>query len=52
METRRQARDSLMYEKGALYEVNIDFDGASEAWKKIKKALVMVVTNMFVVIYL
>ena len=38
METRQQVRDSLMYEKGALYEVNIDFDGASEAWKANKKS--------------
>ena len=33
MKTRSQTK----YEKSALYEVNIDFDAASEAWKANKK---------------
>ncbi len=33
METRSQTN----YEKGALYEANIDFDEASEAWRQNKK---------------
>ena len=33
METRSQTN----YEKGALYEVNIDFDEASAAWRQNKK---------------
>lgn len=32
MKTRSQTK----YEKSAIYEVNIDFDGASEAWKANK----------------
>lgn len=39
METRKQTRDNLIYEQNALYEVNIDFDGASEAWKANKKSV-------------
>ena len=30
-------RSQQNYENEALYEVNIDFDGASEAWKSNKK---------------
>jgi len=33
MKTRSQTK----YENSALYEVNIDFDAASEAWKANKK---------------
>jgi hypothetical protein len=33
METRSQTN----YDKGALYEVNIDFDEASVAWRQNKK---------------
>ena len=35
MKTRSQTK----YEKSVLYEVNIDFDGASEAWKANKKSI-------------
>jgi hypothetical protein len=35
MNTRSQSN----YDKCALYEVNIDFDEASEAWKKNKKSI-------------
>jgi len=35
MKTRSQTK----YEKSAIYEVNIDFDGASEAWKANKKSI-------------
>lgn len=35
METRSKAR----YEKSAKYEVDIDFDAASEAWKANKKSI-------------
>jgi len=35
MKTRSQAK----YENSALYEVNIDFDGASEAWKANKSSI-------------
>jgi len=35
MKTRSQTR----YEKTAIYEVNIDFDGASEAWKANKRSI-------------
>jgi hypothetical protein len=35
MKTRSQTR----YEISALYEVNIDFDGASEAWKANKRSI-------------
>ena len=35
MKTRSQTR----YENSALYEVNIDFDGASEAWKANKRSI-------------
>ena len=38
METRQQTRENILYEKNALYEVNIDFDDASEAWKANKKS--------------
>ena len=38
METRQQVRENILYEKNALYEVNIDFDGASEAWNANKKS--------------
>ena len=30
-------RSQQNYENEAIYEVNIDFDGASEAWKSNKK---------------
>ena len=35
MKTRSQTK----YENSALYEVNIDFDAASEAWKANKKSI-------------
>lgn len=35
MHTRSQTK----YEGSALYEVNIDFDGASESWKSNKKSI-------------
>lgn len=35
MKTRSQTK----YENSALYEVNIDFDGASEAWKANKRSI-------------
>lgn len=35
MKTRSQTK----YEKSAIYEVNIDFDAASEAWKANKKSI-------------
>ena len=35
MKTRSQTRQ----EKLQLYEVNIDFDGASEAWRSNKKSI-------------
>ena len=35
MKTRSQTK----YEKSAIYEVNIDFDGASESWKANKKSI-------------
>ena len=35
MKTRSQTR----YENSALYAVNIDFDGASEAWKANKRSI-------------
>ena len=35
MKTRSQTK----YEKSAIYEVNIDFDEASEAWKSNKKSI-------------
>jgi len=38
MQTRSQTRDQTKNKQMApLYEVNIDFDGASEAWKANKK---------------
>ena len=38
MQTRSQTREQKKYEQiMPLYEVNIDFDGASEAWKSNKK---------------
>ena len=38
MQTRSQTRYQEKYEKMVpLYEVNIDFDGASESWKSNKK---------------
>ena len=33
-----ETRSVTQYEQNALYEVNIDFDGASEAWRKNKKS--------------
>lgn len=33
-----QTRSQTKYERSALYEDNIDFDGASEAWKSNKKS--------------
>jgi hypothetical protein len=38
METRQQAREKEEYELNVLYEVNIDFDDASESWKANKKS--------------
>lgn len=35
--TKMKTRSQTKYEKSALYEVNIDFDAASEAWKANKK---------------
>lgn len=35
MKTRSQTK----YENSAIYEVNIDFDGASEAWKANKRSI-------------
>ncbi len=35
MKTRSQTR----YENSAIYEVNIDFDAASEAWKANKRSI-------------
>jgi len=35
MKTRSQSK----YEKSAEFEVNIDFDGASESWKSNKKSI-------------
>ena len=35
MNTRSQTK----YENSALYEVNIDFDGASQAWKSNKRSI-------------
>jgi hypothetical protein len=35
MKTRSQSK----YEKSPIYEVNIDFDGASESWKSNKKSI-------------
>jgi hypothetical protein len=35
MKTRSQTK----YEKSAIYEVNIDFDEASESWKANKKSI-------------
>ena len=32
-------RSQTTYEKKTLYEVNIDFDEASEAWKQNKKSI-------------
>jgi hypothetical protein len=34
-----KTRSQTNYEKSAIYEVNIDFDGASEAWKSNKKSI-------------
>jgi hypothetical protein len=34
-----QTRSVTKYEKSALYEVNIDFDGASKAWNSNKKSI-------------
>ena len=34
---RMDTRSQTTYEKNALYEVNIDFDEASEAWRANKK---------------
>jgi hypothetical protein len=38
MKTIQQVKENILYEKNALYEVNIDFDDASEAWKANKKS--------------
>lgn len=38
METRQQAREKEEYELNVLYQVNIDFDDASESWKANKKS--------------
>jgi hypothetical protein len=32
-----KTRSQTIYEKSALYKVNIDFDGASESWKANKR---------------
>jgi hypothetical protein len=34
-----QTRSQTKYDNSAIYEVNIDFDGASEAWKANKKSI-------------
>jgi hypothetical protein len=34
-----KTRSESKYEKSAIYEVNIDFDAASEAWKSNKKSI-------------
>ena len=34
-----QTRSQNNYEKSAIYEVSIDFDGASEAWKANKRSI-------------
>lgn len=34
-----KTRSQTNYENSALFEVNIDFDGASEAWKANKKSI-------------
>lgn len=35
-------------ENNPIYEVNIDFDAASEAWKAYKRSIGKVLTDMFV----
>jgi hypothetical protein len=32
-------RSTTLYEKSAIYEVNIDFDDASKAWRYNKKSI-------------
>jgi hypothetical protein len=39
MNTTMKTRSQSKYENSALYEVNIDFDMASEAWKANKKSI-------------
>ena len=34
-----QTRSQIKYEKSGIYEVNIDFDEASEAWKANKRSI-------------
>ena len=34
-----QTRSLTNYENNAIYEVNIDFDAASEAWKENKRSI-------------
>lgn len=34
-----QSNNQTIYEKPAIYEVNIDFDEASEAWKSNKRSI-------------
>jgi hypothetical protein len=34
-----QTRSQTKYDNLSIYEVNIDFDGASEAWKANKKSI-------------
>lgn len=49
MKTRSQTKPiELTAPNFVKYEVDIDFDGASEAWKANKKVLEMVVINMCV----
>ena len=39
MKTRSQTKHQQINEKQQLYEVNIDFDAASEAWRANKKSV-------------
>ena len=39
MKTRSQTNHEKVNEKKQLYEVNIDFDAASEAWRSNKKSV-------------
>ena len=34
-----QTRSQIKYQNSSLYEVNIDFDGASEIWKANKRSI-------------
>ena len=39
MKTRSQTKHEKVNEKKQLYDVNIDFDAASEAWRSNKKSV-------------